>query len=838
MSKGFVAAGLALLVGLLWLLAPPRSGGLRPPPGVRAGDVVEITYMGPTGPLQPALSDAALEFERLSVEAHRKNPAHPVYRIVAGQTGVKDMTGDPTRFMLSIAGGMPPDVINFDRFAIAEWAARGAFTPLDDYIAADLKAGHPNAIRSERYYKSVWEEASYQNRVYGIPTDVDDRILYYNKDLFRRAGLVDAAGEPVPPRTWSELRAAAKKLNQFDETGRLRVLGISPTLGSSGGFYMFAFLNGARFMSPDGLICTLNEPRAVQTLQYLVDLYGDAGGYQQVMAYQAGFQGGALDPFLIGKVAMRIEGQYYIPLILQFARDMDYGVAPPPLSDQLAAGGAKPTSLAGGWSYAIPANARHKAAAWEFIRFLASDRVQEMLAEGNRDAIESQGRIYVPGFVSRADLNERFLDRYVFSNPRMPAAAKVGMRIAADLLPESRPRPITPVGQVLWARHVTAMEEACYLKKSPQQALDDAAALVQRELDRFLHPPQGRPVHWTWFYVAYGLLVVLFAAGAWQWDTHTGFRRRVAERLRLKRAVREAGLDLARGSFARQQWRAGYAMVAPWVVGFIIFGGGPLLFSILMSFCDYDMFNPPRWIGLANFRYFFGQDALVPKAIVNTLFMVIGVPLGMTASLSLAMLLNQPVRVVSVWRTLFYLPAIMPAVASMVLWIWIFNPMGGVINKLIEVAGVQGPNWLASEQWSKPALILMGLWGAGAQMLIWLAGLKGISPHYYEAAALDGAGRWKQFRHVTLPMLTPYIFFNLVMGFIGIFQIFEVAFIMTQGGPVNSTLFYVYHLFNNAFRYGHMGYASAMAWVLFAIIMALTFVQLKLANRWVYYEGD
>ncbi|MCL5271245.1 MAG: extracellular solute-binding protein [bacterium] len=821
MSKVLVAAGLTLLAGLLWLLAPPRTGGLPPPPGVDAGDIVEITYMGPTGPLQPAMSDAALEFERLSAESHRKDPSHPVYRVVAGQTGVKDMVGDPTRFMLSIAGGMPPDVIYFDRYAIAEWAARGAFAPLDTYIAADLKARHPDAIRPGRFYKAVWKEACYQDRVYGIPNDVDNRILYFNNDLFRRAGLVDASGKPVPPCTWNEMRECARKLNQRDESGRLKVLGISPTLGSSAGFYMFSFCNDARFMSDDGLRCTMNESRAVETLEYLLDLYTDAGGYQQVMAYQSGFQGGALDPFLTGKVAMRIEGQYYIPMILQFAPDMDYGTAPPPISDRFAAAGGTPASFAGGWAYSIPAKARHKEAAWEFIRFITSDRVREMLLEGNRDAVEAQGRIFVPNFVAEADLNERFLNRYVFSNPRMPAAAKVGMRIAADLMPRSLTPPNTPVGQLIWTQHIVAMEEACYLKKSPRQALDDATALVQRELDRFLHPPQGRPVRWTWFFVAYALLVVLFAVGAWQWDTRGGVRRR-----------------LGRGRFTRGQWRAGYAMVAPWVIGFAIFGGGPLLFSVLMSFCDYDLFNPPRWIGLANYRYFFGEDDLVPKAMLNTLFMVIGVPLGMAVSLALALLLNQRVRGISIWRTLFYLPAIMPAVAGMVLWIWIFNPVGGVINKLIEMVGFQGPNWLASEYWSKPALILMGLWGAGAQMLIWLAGLKGISPHYYEAAALDGAGRWKQFVHVTLPMLTPYIFFNLVMGLIGIFQIFEVAFIMTQGGPVDSTLFYVYHLFNNAFRYGHMGYASAMAWVLFAIIMTLTFVQLKMANRWVYYEGD
>jgi multiple sugar transport system permease protein len=189
-----------------------------------------------------------------------------------------------------------------------------------------------------------------------------------------------------------------------------------------------------------------------------------------------------------------------------------------------------------------------------------------------------------------------------------------------------------------------------------------------------------------------------------------------------------------------------------------------------------------------------------------------------------------------VWRTFFYLPAIVPAVASSILWIWIFNPKAGLLNNVLASVGITGPNWLQSEHTSKWSLILMGLWGAGGGMIIWIAGLKGISESYYEAASLDGANKWQQFRHVTLPLLSPYIFFNAIMGLIGTFQIFTQAFIMTQGGPVNSTMFYAYHLFNNAFRYLQMGYAAAMAWFLFLIVFGLTMVQMRLSERWVHYE--
>jgi multiple sugar transport system permease protein len=220
--------------------------------------------------------------------------------------------------------------------------------------------------------------------------------------------------------------------------------------------------------------------------------------------------------------------------------------------------------------------------------------------------------------------------------------------------------------------------------------------------------------------------------------------------------------------------------------------------------------------------------------------MMLGVPLGLAAGLGIAMLLNTEVRGMRIYRTIFYLPAIVPVVASSLLWLWVLNPEIGLVNSLLRVLGVSDPpGWLNSPSWllgSKTAILVMGLWGAGSSMIIWLAGLKGIPRHLYEAAEIDGAGPWGRFRNVTLPMLSPYLFFNLIMGVIGTMQIFSQAYIMTRGGPDDSTLFYAYHLFNSAFRYFEMGYASAMAWILFLIVLALTLVQMWLGRRWVHYE--
>lgn len=829
--KSILIVVLSLL--LLWFLAPSKS------PREKSGaEVVEITFMGPGGPVAGPLSDVIMAFERESRDAYEADPGKSVYRVISGQNGVRDQVADPTRFLISVAGGMPPDVIHFDRFAVAEWAARGAFTPLDEFIDRDLREGRPDAIRPERFFAPVWNEANYNGRPYGIPNAVDNRALVYNKDLFRRAGLVDAEGNPVAPKNWDELREYAKKLTQRDAKGNIKVLGFAPNYGNSW-LYIYGWMNGGEFMSADGTKCTLNDPNIVEALQYMVDIYEDAGGFKQVMAFQAGFQGGALDPLITGKIAMKIDGNWQMTFLPQYGRDLDFGVAPAPVSQKMIDAGKTFVSWSGGFAYAIPANARNKEAAWEFIRFMVSDRAWEMLRESERETVEAQGQLYIPPENPLMDLNEKFLNQYVNANPRIPQRVKEGCKVYADLLPYARFRPITPVGQLLWNRHVTAMEEACYLKKTPQEALDDGTAVVQRELDRILHPPEGTPVDWSFFLWLYGGIVLVLAAGAFTWDTNVAFRQRVARLLRWNRGVGVGDLvEGARGGYFRSQWWAGFVFVSPWVIGFIIFTGGPLLFSILMSFCDYDILNPAKWIGLTNYKYLFTGDELIPKAFANTIYMVLGIPLTMAASLALALLLNMNIRGISAWRTLFYLPAIVPAVAGFILWIWIFNPAGGILNSTLEIAGIKGPNWLGSEAWSKPSIIIMGLWGAGGGMLIWLAGLKGISEQYYEAAAIDGASDWQQFRYITLPMLSPYIFFNLVMGLIGVFQIFDAAFVMTQGGPVNSTLFYVYHLFNNAFRYGHMGYASAMAWVLFVIILGLTVVQLKLAKRWVHYESE
>jgi ABC-type sugar transport system permease subunit len=533
---------------------------------------------------------------------------------------------------------------------------------------------------------------------------------------------------------------------------------------------------------------------------------------------------------------MKIDGVWNVSVVANYGRDMNFGVAPPPRpADKLAEG---PMSWCGGWALAIPTTSKNKDAAWEFIRFLSSDRAYKIQMESDRQTAESLGRTYIPLQYPLPSINEYAMNTYVLGNPDVPRRFQIAMRQFNDLLPVSRFRPITPVGQVLWNEQINAMETALYHRMSPQEALNRGQDIVQRDLDRVLSPPPGEPIQsWGFFYAFYAALILVVGVVVYHWDTHLSFRRKFARRIGLAKQA-DYVIEGSSGGFLRTQWFGGFTCASPWIIGFLIFGGGPMLFSLLISFCHYDILNPARFSGIENYRLMFTDDRLVPIALGNTLYMAMGVPLGMAASLGVALLLNQNIRGMAGWRTFFYLPAIVPMVAASILWIWIFNPQGGFVNLMLERVGIDGPRWLQSADWSKPALIVMGLWGAGGGMIIWLAGLKGIPQSLYEAASVDGATTWQQFLYVTLPQLTPYIFFNLIMGLIGTFQIFGQAFIMTQGGPENSTLFYVYHLFNNAFRYGRMGYASAMAWVLFAIVLVLTIVQMKLSKRWVHYGEE
>ncbi len=296
----------------------------------------------------------------------------------------------------------------------------------------------------------------------------------------------------------------------------------------------------------------------------------------------------------------------------------------------------------------------------------------------------------------------------------------------------------------------------------------------------------------------------------------------------------------------RREAMLGYLFIVPWLLGFLLFVLGPFLASLYLSFTTYSILQPGKWIGADNYvRALSGDDRLFWKSLGNTAYYVLGsVPLRIVLGFLLALLLNAKVRGLTAWRTIFYVPSVVPIVATSIIWVYLLNPRFGLINYGLSLFGLDGPPWLTSPVWSKPALILMSTTWVGVTMLIFLAGLQGIPQHLYEAADLDGANRWRKLWHITIPLITPTLYFNIIINLINGFQVFTQVLIMTSGvggsaagGPLNSTRVYMLHLFNFAFRDFQMGYASALAWILFVIVLLLTIFMVKTSDRWVFYEG-
>jgi len=282
-----------------------------------------------------------------------------------------------------------------------------------------------------------------------------------------------------------------------------------------------------------------------------------------------------------------------------------------------------------------------------------------------------------------------------------------------------------------------------------------------------------------------------------------------------------------------------YAFISPWIIGFVLFMGGPILASFILSSFRWKLIAPPRFIGFNHYIKMFTTDELFQLSIgVTFKYVLVSVPLAQVLALSLALLLNQRIRLLGFWRIVFYLPAVVSGVAGSVLWSWMYHNQLGIINNLLLLVGIQGPNWLFDKEIVLGSLIVKSLWNVGVPMIIYLAGLQGMPQELYEAAEIDGAGEWVEFWKISLPMLSPVIFFNVIMGFISGLQTFAEPYVMTGGGPDNATLFLGLHLYQSAFHYLKMGYASAMAWVMFLLILTLTLVQFKLGSRWVYYEAE
>lgn len=304
-------------------------------------------------------------------------------------------------------------------------------------------------------------------------------------------------------------------------------------------------------------------------------------------------------------------------------------------------------------------------------------------------------------------------------------------------------------------------------------------------------------------------------------ETAVGMKKRILPRIQIK------------------EKHVPYLFIMPWILGFIIFTIGPLLFSLVISFFDWPIVGEVKFVGLNNYIEMFTNDKMFYHSMgVTFKFALIFVPLYISIALGLALLLNKNMKGQSCFKTIFYLPSVISGVALSMIWVWIFDYKYGVINYLLSLFNITGPNWLGDPKWSLIAMVIASLWGQGTMVLIFLAALKDIPKDYYEASYIDGANAFQRFFKITLPLITPALLFNLIMTIISAFQQLTLALLMTKGGPMKSTYFYAMYVYNNAFKHFEMGYASANAWIMFLIIITLTLLVFKSSSMWVYYESE
>lgn len=727
------------------------------------------------------------------------------------------------KMLTQYAAGVAPDVAMMDPIHFQALAKRGAIYNLNSFIE------RTPGFDIESYYERIVEMHSYDGGVYVLPRDIAPMgLIYFNKRAF------DEAGIPYPDGSWTwdfeirpELREkdflwVMQQLQEKDSRGRVTRWAFVPDWI---GFWMDTVAFGMGLEYADDLEnptrVKLDDPGWVKVYEFYEKLTGEMKLMPTQNELTNVVQSTAPLMFANGSAAMMQSGIWQVPNIRRSVKpgepgffEWDIAMAPAFARGQRAF----PT---GGSGYSIFTSTRHPEEAWKLVQWMAGPPAMKAMARAGiaQPAIEelALSDVWLPG--PDTPLEQRYPASRIVTHE---AVRYTVMTPTSDLWPE--------INSIIGGRI-----SSIYSGTTPAR---EAVARAQQEADRRLQVLLGEE----------GLPQFPWMAGAGVAAVLTGI---LAAYVYWPERNRKLTWRQKRES------RSAYLFIFPWLFGFVILTLGPMLLSLLMSFADWDIIQEARWRGLGNYHEMLFVDPRFWKSMgVTMAYTLVSVPLGIVFALSLALLLNQKVRGVPLFRAMYYLPSLASLVAASLIWRRIFAPDGGLLNTVIfgpdgdwnflgfqsalsALAGQPGEpvNWLGSEALALPSFVVMSLWGVGGAMVILLAGLQGIPQHYYEAATVDGAGPWHKFKSVTVPLLTPALFFTLITGFIGSFQTFAQAFVMTGGGPNDATLLYMLHLYNQAFTSLRMGYASALAWVLFFVILFFTWLQFK-GSKWVYYESD
>lgn len=756
--------------------------------------------------------------------ASRFETANPGVRIVLQFTP----TEYGEKLQLQLISNSAADLILMDDETYPSYAARGYLEDLQPYIERDR-----DLLRIDDFLPTALKAFTYDfphepgRRIIGaLPWDGMPVLMFFNKDLF------DEAGEPHPSEswTWDDFRRIAIKLTR-DRNGDGRLDQFGASLG-------FGWLDiepivwsfGGRFLSEDNSRAAVKDtPHVLEAARFMQRLKFE----DRCLAFFAEQQGQTKEvQILTGRIGMMSAGWFVAQALGNIKADMRWGVCPMPHGPR----GDRFTRVSyDGISINAASTPDRKELAWQFVRYLVSEEGQRYIAESGRG---------IPVVLEYA--------KKYFINPETEADEQLALDAMMDGS-YGRLTPITPryLGlrraiDATWAR---IEREDISLRWTPEQMIAALDQRINEEIAKevaIFGPEHEKPVPRSSTPYKYAAAVAtLLAVCVFVW-----LSRRTGSPLydlRLMAASRSRRTEAL--------W--GILFASPWMIGFAVFLAFPIVFSLVLSFSTWDPYDHVSqrvFVGFDNYVRAMTKDPLVWIALRKTFtYAAITVPFMLGGALALALLLNREVRGIRFFRTMFYVPNVVGGVATALMWVYIFNPVYGPLNGFLAIVNdtldttplafinLPEPNWLNDPSWAMPGMIIMMLWGlGGGAMIIFLAGLQGIPQHLYEAAELDGAGRLRQFWNVTLPMLSPTIFFNLIMGIIGSLQVFMQAYVLQgkEGGTEHQLLFFVLYLYKKAFLDYEFGYAAALAWILFAIIMAFTLLILRSSAVWVYYEGE
>ncbi|MCE9619446.1 MAG: extracellular solute-binding protein [Planctomycetes bacterium] len=748
-------------------------------------ELVVMHWSGEGGPEEDRIVDDSLR----SFEA--RNPGIRVRRINPG-----DAASFYTKLQTMLASGEPPDVFYVGAERVAGFSEMGLVEPLDKYLELDQAGAVEERIKLEDFYPTTVAAFRFDGKsagsgpLYGIPKDFTTVGFYYNKDLFRRAGLAF----PSKGWTWDEYIADARAI------AKLKNANGDPCIGSE--FVTWPMMVRA-YLRSEGLEVRgadyddprLDDPKVKAVLDRLRSWRQDE---TNTLTSGRSKLATGVAVFTTGRVGMAGPfGRWVVPEYRRI-RDFDWDYAPLPR-------GAAEGNVIATVSWSMAKQSRNKESAWKLIRWLTGPEAQISGAKLGLAIPTIRSVAESPAFL---DASKKPLNNQGFLDPA-PAAQVVDW--------PANPR----FEQLLGATLDRSLKVG---DQTVQQSVDDFNRMWTAETTSPLaragfEPFPWAPLGWALSLCAFIAIAIL----AWF-------------------ALRPHG-DLG----ATREARWGWLLVSPWVLGFIVFMAFPIVMSLLLGFAKWrgvSTLDQATWVGWGNYRQLLGHDERFIASLKVTLYYtIIVVPGGQILALLAALLMNQKIRGIHFFRAAWYLPSVLAGVGVAVLWRWVFDTDGGLMNAalrpLLHVFGATPPDWFGRDAavWGAPAFAIMGFWMVGGGMMIYLAGLQGVPEELHEAARIDGVGAVGRFFRVTLPMLSPVILFNVVMSIIACFQVFTQAFIMTGGEPGDLTRFYVLYLYNQAFEFYEMGYASAMAWILLLITLFFTMITLRGSRSLVHYEG-